>query len=422
MVAKINHGSSIYGALIYNYDKVLNDNARIISGNRMITDMYGIPEKTMQQMLSSFENYLLANKRTEKPILHISLNPSQNDNLTDEHYSRLAREYMQQMGYGDQPYIVFKHEDIDRHHIHIVSVNVKETGEKIKDSFDYKRSMDACRKLEREFGLEQIADKERELNQFYLRKVDYTKGDLKHQISNILKSVGGYKFQSFGEYNALLKCYNIEAKHIRGEHNGEQYNGITYCATNDNGKIKSTPFKSSLFGKTHGFELLARRMKRNSDNFKAGKFVPIISDDIKRAIQISGTDRRTFTEYLSNKGIDTIFRENEEGRIYGITFVDHNNKEVYNGSRIGKEFSANNFNKLFNESVNLFSFRQETQNDIFDNRLHTELNNTTVNRGDLIEQAFGIASFEQHGPDYEEEAFKRRVIKKKKKKGRGRAI
>lgn len=84
MVAKINHGTSLYGTLMYNYEKVSDRNASIISGNNMINDLYGRPEKTIQKMMESFEDYLNANQRTEKPILHISLNPSPTDKLTDE--------------------------------------------------------------------------------------------------------------------------------------------------------------------------------------------------------------------------------------------------------------------------------------------------------------------------------------------------
>ncbi len=103
---------------------------RVSLGNRMITDVAGNPERVMQQTLWAFENYLLANKNTEKPILHISLNPSVDDRLSDAQFAELAKEYMQKMGYGDQPYIVYVHEDIDRRHIHIVSTCVNEKGKR----------------------------------------------------------------------------------------------------------------------------------------------------------------------------------------------------------------------------------------------------------------------------------------------------
>ncbi len=72
---------------------------------------------------------------------------------------RSGKEYMQKMGYGDQPYIVYMHEDIGRRHIHIVSTCVNEKGEKIDDAYEWNRSMKACRELEQKFGLKQRADK-----------------------------------------------------------------------------------------------------------------------------------------------------------------------------------------------------------------------------------------------------------------------
>lgn len=179
MVAKINRGVSLYGAVIYNQRKVDEATARIIAGNRMITDLTGNPHNVMQQTLWAFESYLAANRNTEKPVLHISLNPSVDDRLTDGQFAELAREYMQKMGYGDQPYIVYLHEDIDRRHVHIVSTCVKENGEKISDAYEWNRSMKACRELENRFGLKPVADKRNELLAPYLKKADYRDGDVK---------------------------------------------------------------------------------------------------------------------------------------------------------------------------------------------------------------------------------------------------
>ena len=74
---------SLYGALAYNYEKVAAGTAEILSGNRMISDRLGLPSEDMRLALLSFENYLLANRNTEKPVLHISLSPAPEDRLTD---------------------------------------------------------------------------------------------------------------------------------------------------------------------------------------------------------------------------------------------------------------------------------------------------------------------------------------------------
>lgn len=380
-------------------------------------------DKIIGQTMRSFENYLLLNKNTEKPILHISLNPAPEDYLSDKQFAELAKDYMDRMGYGDQPYIIYVHEDTGRRHIHIVTTCVDENGNKISDTYEWNRSMKVCRDLEVKYGLKNITDKKNELLEPYLKKVDYSKGDIKTQISNVLKSVkNSYRYQTFGEYSAMLSCFNIEAKQVKGEHEGVPFTGIVYSVTDDAGNPVSAPIKSSLIGKNFGFDGLNKRMKHNAKEFKAGKWKPKIRNEVALAMHGSGGDRHNFVNLLKRRGIDVVFRENEENRIYGVTFIDHNSKEVYNGSRLGKEFSANVFNRLFNEPSD-------------EPRLHNSADGSNLQRDShlgatspvsetmesAIEEAFGIFSFEQHGDDMQEEAFTRRM-KKKKKKSRSRGI
>lgn len=110
-----------------------------------------------------------------------------------------------------------------------------------------------------------------------------------------------------------------------------------------------------------------------------------------------------------------VFRENEEGRIYGVTFIDHRNREVYNGSRLGKEFSANAFEQLFNRP-------QEFPEPEFPGQYAGERENLSDSMESAIEQAFGIFSPDINGPDPQEEALARRLQRKKKKKRRSHGI
>lgn len=196
---------SLYGALAYNHGKVAAGTAEILSGNRMISDRLGLPSEDMRLALLSFENYLLANRNTEKPVLHISLSPAPEDRLTDGQLVELADQYMQKMGYGNQPYIAYKHADTHNTHIHIVSVCVDEQGKKISDAYEHRRSMTACRELETDFGLRNGADTERRNPKAELRKVDASLGDVRHQVGNTLKAVlESYHFQTFGN---TMRCF-----------------------------------------------------------------------------------------------------------------------------------------------------------------------------------------------------------------------
>ena len=418
MVAKISHGASLYGALNYNHEKVEKETAEILSGNRMISDRLGLPSEDIRLALLSFENYLLANRNTEKPVLHIALSPAPEDKLTDEQLAELAQMYMQKMGYGDQPYIAYKHGDTHNTHIHIVSVCVDEQGRKINDSFEHRRSMTACRELEIDFGLRNGADMEERNPKAELKKIDASTGDVRHQIGNTLKAVlGSYRFQTFGEYSAVLSTFNIEAKQVRGEYKGEPYTGIIYSATDDDGKVVSPPFKSSRFGKRFGNERLEKKMLSHLKDFNDGKWTPSIQGQVAHAMR-QAHSRDELVELLKKNHIDAVFRKNEKGRIYGVTFIDHNRREVFNGSRMGKEFSANVFNELFKWWDDIPVEEKQTYNteELWQHYGHK------AETGNALEQAAGIFSMETSPRDYEEEAFARRMKKKKKAKRKSRGI
>lgn len=419
MVAKISHGANLYGALAYNHEKVTKGTAEILSGNRMITDRLGQPSRDMRLTLLSFENYLLANRNTEKPVLHIALSPAPEDHLTDTQLEELAASYMEKMGYGDQPYIVYKHGDTHNTHIHIVSVCVDSNGRKISDTYEHRRSMTACRELEADFGLRNGADMEERNLKAELKKVDVTEGDVRHQVGNTLKAVlESYRFQTFGEYSALLSTLNIEARQVKGEYKGEPYTGIIYSATDDKGKVVSPPFKSSRFGKRFGREWLEKRMLSHVKDFKEGKWAPTIQSQVADAMH-RARSRDELVRMLEKERIGVVFRENEAGRIYGVTFIDHDRREVFNGSRMGKEFSANVFNELFRrwEGIPEKERREHTDRELWQNHRH-KMENPSA-----LEQAADILSMETNpAVDYEEEAFRRRMKRKKKpakRKSRG---
>ena len=257
--------------------------------------------------------------------------------------------------------MVYKHCDIARHHIHIVSIRVDDTGKKINDKFEHIRSKQITRELEQKYGLHP-AEKKQAAERPQLKKVDYRAGDVKHQLSNTVKALASsYRFQSFTEYKALLSIYNVQAEEVKGEVNGKPYNGIVYSATNDKGEKQGNPFKSSSLGKSVGYEAIQRHIKKSAKDIQDKN----LKERTRRtvgAVMKSIRSREQFITELKAKGIDVLFRQNDTGRIYGVTFIDHENRIVLNGSRLGKDFSANVFNDLFSGSRILTgNSKQETQ-------------------------------------------------------------
>ncbi len=344
MVDKISIGSSLYGALSYNGEKMNRDEGRVLGANKIILPADGHID--IARMVENFNLFMPKTGRTKKPVLHISLNPHPDDKLTEQQYEILAREYLDKLGFGEQPFIIYKHMDIDRHHIHIVTVNVNEQGKRLNQDFLFRRSKKITTELEEKYNLHK-AQREKISPDMPIRKID-SSGDIKHQVANTVKIVGmRYKFQSIGEYNAILSFYNVRCEPTDGKVNGREYHGLVYFATDDSGKTIATPFKASRLGKFASRTAIDGRFERAKEKIDVAPTKRKVADVIAHS-----TDKADFISKLKQRNIDVVLRYTEEGRIYGVTFIDHNTMTVLNGSRLGKEFSANAINERFSNPAN----------------------------------------------------------------------
>ena len=298
--------------------------------------------------MQAFEPYIALNSHVKKPVIHISLNPSQKDILSEEQMTVLAQEFMEKFGYGNQPYMVWLHEDINRKHMHIVSVRINEKGEKIDHNREAVRAQNICREMEVKYGLHPTLGEHGERVLLSLQKVDYPKGNVKAQVKHTARTLlECYNCHSLAEYNTLLNLYNVTVYEVRGSVDGKEYHGIMYGALDDDGRQVGTPFKSSKFGKVLGYKALQKKFTASTKKVKKDKLAERTRQEIIKAMQDIGT-KENFVRRLKDADIEVVYRINPEGRLYGITFIDHTTRAVFNGSRLGKAFSANVSNELFN--------------------------------------------------------------------------
>lgn len=339
MVAKISLGSSLYGAIVYNGEKINKEKGRVLDTNKIYND--GSGNIDIHRAFEDFKRWMPQHTRAEKTMLHISLNPHPDDRLSEMQYTQLAHEYMEKMGFAEMPYIIVKHEDIDRHHIHIVALRVRPDGSCISDKNNFYRSKEITRELERKYGLH-TAERQKITPDMPIKKIDPA-GDIKRQVANTVKMVGmRYKFQTIGEYNAILGLYNVRCEQTDGRVNGREYHGLVYFATDDDGKTIASPFKASRLGKFASRTAIDGRMERTKDKIDIRPTKQAVSE-----VMAESSGKEDFIAKLKEQNIDLILRYTDTGRIYGATFIDHNTRMVLNGSRLGKEFSANSLEKWF---------------------------------------------------------------------------
>ena len=415
MVAKISIGSSLYGVLAYNAQKVNAGEGKLLATNRVFDG--GDGQMDCARLLRDFCNCMPENIRTRNTVIHVSLNPHPDDRLTDMEMANIAQVYMERLGYGNQPYVIVKHEDINRHHVHIVSVNVDEKGKRIDKDFLFRRSERIRKELEREFNLHPAERKRNEIREA-AHTVNIDKGDVKKQIASVLLSLTArYRFQSMGEYRALLSLYNIHVEETRGKVGRREYHGLVYSTTGDKGNKVGNPFKASLFGKSASYAAIEKRFSLSKKQIAEKKF----TEHTKRAVpQALGETyhRDKFVNLLKAKGIDTVLRLTDESHIYGATFIDDRTGCVLNGSRMGKEISTNALQEHFT-----LPYADEKPIPF---ALHPE---ETVQKEFIIQDdnenpsfGLGILNPSSQAVNAEEEDFIRKMKRRKKRKGKGRTM
>ena len=418
MIAKISATENLGGALGYNFKKVEKGEASILLAAELYQDKEG--RYTMEDVLADMEALIPKNCRTKKTVFHCSLNPHPDEKLSDETLMQIAREYMEALGYGNQPYIVFKHNDISREHIHIVSLRVDSRGQKINDKFEKRRSKQITDALERKFGLipgSKITH--REMGE--VSKIDTTKGNIKKQVAETLLSVlKHYEFCSLGELNAILSVYNLAVEEVKTEFRGKKYEGLIYVPTDDKGGKISTPIHASDIGRGVGYTAVQNRMQKSKQAIK-----PLISVIRYRVLQTMRTSPKTEEELqqrLEEQGLCVFIRKNESRRIYGITFIDDKEGIALNGSRLGKGYAANIFNGYFsNPAHNPFldetlygssSVRLEQSATVQPSQPNTEESDNLVD--ELIE-SMADGSFLSTGNDDWKEATWQRKLRRQNK-------
>ncbi|RKR84167.1 relaxase/mobilization nuclease-like protein [Mucilaginibacter gracilis] len=339
MVAKIKSGKSLIGALNYNENKVKQDKAVLIAAVGYPKDAECL---SFYDKLFRLTDLAAMNQRSKTNAVHISLNFPNGEYLADETLRGIAGDYLRGIGFATQPYLVYRHEDAGHPHIHIVTTNIKRNGERINLHYLGQNESEKIRKvIEIKYGLTKAEEQTQQKPDLKaaIAVASYGKAETKRTITNILSfTLRSYKFTSVPELNAVLQQYHIQAD--RGAKDSRMYarEGLIYWVLDQQGNKIGVPIKAStIYGKPT-LKSLEEKFRLNTQLRKPFKEGLIKILDLVLA---KPQTKNTFQGELLKKDIQVILRQNDEGRIYGVTFIDQKNKVVFNGSDLGKAYSAN---------------------------------------------------------------------------------
>lgn len=341
MVAKITIPKSIAAALNYNEKKVQTGFAVCLYAANYLKDA---KDMNFYQKLAGFERLNSLNERATTKTLHVSLNFDPSENLHENKLLNIAADYMHKIGFGEQPYLVYKHDDAGHPHIHIVSTTIKADGSRINThNIGRNQSEKARKEIEVAYGLVK-AERQQQLKSPSIKPVEvekiiYGRTETKRSIANVVGVVfNRYKFCSLPEFNAALKQFNVVAD--RGKEEGRIYKnrGLIYRVLDANGNKTGVPIKASSIGCKPTLDNLEKKFAANEATKESRK--PLVIAKLNECLSTSPATVHVLIELLKQKNIYTLLRQNADGRLYGITFVDNYHKCIFNGSDLGKRYSV----------------------------------------------------------------------------------
>lgn len=343
MVARINTGKSIRKALSYNEKKVQEGQAEVISAHYFLKDK---EQLNFSEKMATFQKLISLNERTTTNTLHVSLNFDPSEKLDNEQLVAIANDYMNRIGFAEQPYLVYRHYDTGHPHIHIVSTNIQRDGSRISmHNMGRNQSESARKEIEATYGLVKAESKKQQqldkLTPLSAAKINPGKRATKAAISNVLSVViNQYKFSSLPELNAILKLYNVTADRCAEGSYIHNKRGLLFRVLDEKGNKVGTPIKASLF---HMKPTLANLEKKFAENERLKQpYAKQLRSRIDFVLlSKGGMIMEQFVEQLRKEGISVVLRQNNEGRVYGVTYIDHKSKAIFNGSDLGKAYSAN---------------------------------------------------------------------------------
>jgi Relaxase/Mobilisation nuclease domain len=329
MVARIIKGKNIAGLVKYNEKEKSS-----VLYSQYINDAKDAGELTLQDKIEVLQAYIRLNPGVAKPTFHVSLNPDPEDKLDDDQLRAIGQEYMTAMNYGHQPYLIYKHEDLARVHLHIVSVNIGLDGRVINSSHERYRSETIRKQLELKYHLVKAGDKARAerpvLAPIDVAAIVYGQTDTKSALARVVRQAAReFTFTSLPAFRALLNYYQVTVDEVRDSQDPDKTMGLFYAVINARGEKVSARLKASSLGPGLGYEALVSKFEQGSRALADQNLIPLISGRIAAALDASaGLSLQDFQAHLSQQGLQVVYRLKKEQKLPDLTFIDIHTKTV----------------------------------------------------------------------------------------------
>lgn len=306
-------------ALEYNERKVASGNADVICRMNMDTER----DNTVRETFSRYERL---NIRSKEVSFHMSINPGPGEKLSDEKAMSLTAEIMEGLGYAGQPYVLYRHRDIDREHFHVLSIRVNERGRKIRSFQEQNRCKKLLAGLSDKYGFVIGSPESVTLSKEGIdpRLFNPKTGNVSAQLDAVFEDCLKYHYTSNFLFENILKDHGVGIS-LKGRKLFLQ--GLDV----EGGKC------TSMMNKSEFIPRMIDRMEESmhEDRSKASERIAKIGS----ALLPYSRSESHFVRMMLRKDIHVIIGRGTGGKIERAAYIDHNSRCAFYANELGHEFS-----------------------------------------------------------------------------------
>ena len=324
MIGKIIKGRGFRGCLSYVLEKT---GAEIID-----TNMDG---DSPRSLATEFSLSRQLRPMLNQVVCHVSLSLSPDEQLDNASWQQVIAQYLKDMGFSNNQYVAVKHTDTANHeHVHLVTSRVKMDGSVVSDSWDWTRSQESIRKLEKDFGLASVpsswkSDRQEETYRHIEKERISGKPTVKKQLANKISAALAYA-KSLPDFIEQLNRNQVRVK-VERDREGKP-RGIAY-------KYDGVRLSGSSVGKAYSLPRILKQLENSSSVIVKPNIYnlkPHISQVIMEQIK-AGMAMPQLIEQLRQSGVDAHVKYTRNKKVKGISYSFGDNS--IQGNELGKEFS-----------------------------------------------------------------------------------
>ena len=341
---------SIARTVQYNENKIKQGEAKCLVAANFLKEASHL---SIDDKLRRFEKRMELNDRVSTN-LHITLNLDPLDKLSDEQMARLAKEYMKELGFERQPYLVYRHTDAGHPHCHIVTTHVQKNGDPIDlYKIGENQSEKARLRLEAEFGLvttemkrevrqQQQLDRQKQRQQFgpyrdWTPRITYGEQSLARSMSDILEHVTEkFAYTSLEELNIILRLYNMEADGGKEGTKLHRDHGLRYRALDEQGRHIGRPINASFFDCKPTLANLEQKFVLNQTADERRR--QHIETYVLWALHGEPDNLEAVKDELRQEAISMVLDRDKNGDCRDVAYVDFRNRIVCTGMELGSRY------------------------------------------------------------------------------------